>query len=283
MIFFRLASPPMLILTALFLGNEPLMLSAADPKRVEPGIVDSDAPEKFTATESGLKYRIRRKGAGTSPTEKYSVKVHYQGWLDSGKIFDSSYERGEPISFPLSGVIKGWTEGMQLVGEGGMIELEIPHELGYGKSGAPPDIPGKATLHFLVELLEVKAPPEPGAVDADAPKEFLVRKTGLKYRIRRKSNGKIPKATSEVKVHYKGWLDDGTVFDSSYDRGEPISFPLMNVIKGWTEGMQLIGQGGMIELEIPYDLAYGEKGHPPTIPAKATLHFLIELLDVNGP
>jgi FKBP-type peptidyl-prolyl cis-trans isomerase len=71
-------------------------------------------------------------------------------------VFDSSYERREPISFPLNGVIKGWTEGMQLVGEGGMIELEIPANLGYGDRGAGRDIPGGATLHFVVELLKVE-------------------------------------------------------------------------------------------------------------------------------
>jgi FKBP-type peptidyl-prolyl cis-trans isomerase FkpA len=82
--------------------------------------------------------------------------VNYHGWLDSGKVFDSSYERKTPISFPLNHVIKGWTEGMQLVGEGGMIELEIPAELGYGDRGAPGAIPGGARLHFLVELLKIE-------------------------------------------------------------------------------------------------------------------------------
>jgi FKBP-type peptidyl-prolyl cis-trans isomerase len=84
------------------------------------------------------------------------VEVNYHGWLDNGKVFDSSYNRGESISFPLSGVIKGWTEGMQLVGEGGMIELEIPANLAYGDRGAGADVPPKATLHFLVELLKVQ-------------------------------------------------------------------------------------------------------------------------------
>jgi FKBP-type peptidyl-prolyl cis-trans isomerase FkpA len=84
------------------------------------------------------------------------VTVNYKGWLDSGKVFDSSYDRGEPISFPLNRVIPGWTEGMQLVGEGGMIELEIPSKLGYGERGAPGAIPPNATLHFIVELIEVK-------------------------------------------------------------------------------------------------------------------------------
>lgn len=250
-------------------------------KALEPGPVDKDAAEEFTTTKSGLKFRIRRNGDGPKPKATTSVLVHYKGWLDGGKTFDSSYDRREPIKLPLNRVVKGWSEGMQLVGQGGMIELEIPYDLAYGEEGRPPVIPPKATLHFIVELLEVYLPAEPGAVDKDAAEEFTTTKSGLKYRIRRKSDGVKPTAKNEVKVHYKGWLDSGKTFDSSYDRGEPISFGLGQVIKGWTEGMQLIGKGGMIELEIPYNLAYGEEGRPPVIPEKATLHFIVELLDVN--
>ncbi len=120
------------------------------------GKVDADAPKTFVATASGLQYRVLRKGAGANPKASNTVKVNYHDWLDEGKVFDSSYSRGEAIEFPLSGVIPGWTEGMQLVGKGGMIELLIPSNLGYGQRGSPPVIPPNATLHFLVELLEVR-------------------------------------------------------------------------------------------------------------------------------
>jgi FKBP-type peptidyl-prolyl cis-trans isomerase len=120
------------------------------------GKIDEKAPKTFTTTESGLKYRILREGTGAKPTARQTVEVHYHGWLDNEKVFDSSYQRGETISFGLNQVIKGWTEGMQLVGEGGMIELEIPSKLGYGAAGAGGVIPGNATLHFLVELKKVK-------------------------------------------------------------------------------------------------------------------------------
>jgi FKBP-type peptidyl-prolyl cis-trans isomerase len=121
------------------------------------GKVDADAPKAFTKTASGLQYRVLRKGAGAAPKASNTVKVNYHGWLDSGKVFDSSYERREPIEFPLNQVIPGWTEGMQLVGSGGMIELLIPSDLGYGPRGTPGGpIPPNATLHFLVELIDVK-------------------------------------------------------------------------------------------------------------------------------
>lgn len=122
-----------------------------------PGPVDEDAPQEFTRTESGLKYRIRRKSDGTRPTPESIVRVHYRGTLDSGKVFDSSYGKsGKAIEFPLNRVVAGWTEGLQLIGEGGMIELEIPPELGYGKSGQGQTIPPDATLHFIIELLGVR-------------------------------------------------------------------------------------------------------------------------------
>jgi FKBP-type peptidyl-prolyl cis-trans isomerase FkpA len=121
------------------------------------GAIAADAPTTFTKTASGLEYRVLRPGEGANPRGSSTVKVHYHGWLDDGKVFDSSYQRREPIEFPLSGVIPGWTEGMQLVGKGGMIELSIPSDLGYGPRGTPGGpIPPNARLHFLVELLEVR-------------------------------------------------------------------------------------------------------------------------------
>lgn len=147
-----------LVFLSLFLFTE-VAMSADVPLPELPrgaGAADKDAPKSFTTTASGLKYRILRKGTGPMPKAANTVKVNYHGWLPGGKVFDSSYQRGEPISFPLSGVIKGWTEGMQLVGEGGMIELEIPPDLAYGSRGAGGAVPPNATLHFLVELLKVQ-------------------------------------------------------------------------------------------------------------------------------
>lgn len=120
------------------------------------GEIDEDAPEEFTSTRTGLYYRILRKSKGRRPRNYDTVVLHYRGWLDNGKQFDSSYERGEPASLSLKEVVPGWTEGVQLIGEGGMIELEIPGKLAYGPSGRPPTIPPNATLHFIVELQKIK-------------------------------------------------------------------------------------------------------------------------------
>lgn len=262
------------------------MLHAADKNPTEPGPSDKDAPKEFTETKSGLKYRILRKTDGTKPTARDEVNVHYKGWLDSGKVFDSSYgPRKEPISFPLKGVIRGWTEGLQLIGKGGMIELEIPSDLGYGDNGFPPDIPPKATLHFIVELLDVipaPTPVKPGPVDKDAPEEFTTTKSGLKYRVRRKSDGKKPTADSTVEAHFKAWINDDNVLQDTFEQGKAEKVPLQQLsLRGLSEGMQLIGKGGMIELDVPPELAFGEKGRPPVIPPKARVRFLIEVIDVK--
>ena len=125
-----------------------------------------EAGEKFLAenalrdgvktTESGLQYEVLVQGKGPKPTAESTVKVHYEGTLIDGTVFDSSYQRGEPIEFPLNGVIRGWTEGLQLMPVGSKYKLYIPYELGYGERGAGASIPPYAALIFTVELLDIK-------------------------------------------------------------------------------------------------------------------------------
>ena len=112
------------------------------------------ANKDVVVLESGLQYKIIEEGTGIAPTAEDEVEVNYEGRLIDGTVFDSSYERGETAKFPLSGVIAGWTEGLQYVKEGGKIELYIPSELAYGERGAS-TIPGNSALIFQVELIKV--------------------------------------------------------------------------------------------------------------------------------
>jgi FKBP-type peptidyl-prolyl cis-trans isomerase FklB len=111
--------------------------------------------------------------------------------------------------------------------------------------------------------------------------EVQVTPSGLQYEVIKEGTGASPKATDTVEVHYKGTFIDGTTFDSSYDRGQTISFPLNRVIKGWTEGLQLMKEGGHYKFVIPYNLAYGEGGAGAAIPGFSTLIFEVELFKVK--
>lgn len=117
---------------------------------------DKATADTYAVTESGLRYAVVTPGTGKSPSAESRVKVHYTGKLLDGTVFDSSVQRGEPITFPLQGVIKGWTEGLQLMKEGGTTVFYIPSNLAYGEQGTPGGpIPPNAPLIFEVQLLEV--------------------------------------------------------------------------------------------------------------------------------
>jgi FKBP-type peptidyl-prolyl cis-trans isomerase FklB len=123
-------------------------------------------------TASGLQYKVVKDGTGTPPKATDTVKVNYRGTLIDGTEFDSSYKRGQPVSFPVNGVIKGWTEALQLMKPGSKYQLFIPSSLAYGERSVSPDLGPNATLIFEVELLEVQPPGTPapmGSPRAGAP------------------------------------------------------------------------------------------------------------------
>ncbi|BDY03521.1 FKBP-type peptidyl-prolyl cis-trans isomerase [Ferrimonas sp. YFM] len=129
--------------------------TAAVKAEGEAFLAENAKKEGVKVTESGLQYKVITEGEGAKPAATDTVEVHYRGTLIDGTEFDSSYKRGESISFPLNGVIKGWTEGLQLMNVGSKYELYIPSELAYGERGAGQSIPGNAALVFEVELLGI--------------------------------------------------------------------------------------------------------------------------------
>ena len=234
-------------------------------------------PADAEKTASGLASKVLLAGSGAERPERSDVvKVHYSGWTTDGRLFDSSVKRGRPAEFRLDRVIAGWTEGLQLMVPGEKRRFWIPEKLAYaGRPGTP-----QGMLVFDVELLGFKKPPKPPQVPKDVagpPKRAKRSKSGLAWRVLSKGTGKKrPKATNNVQVHYSGWTTDGKLFDSSLTRGAPASFPLNQVIPGWTEGVQLMVEGEKRRLWIPEELAYkGQRGPPAGM-----LVFDIELLKI---
>jgi len=236
-------------------------------------------PADATKTKSGLAYKVLAAGTGTDhPREWDKVTVNYSGWTTDGKMFDSSVTRGKPASFNLKQVVPGWTEGIPLMVKGEKARFWIPKELAYD------DKPGKPAgmLVFDVELVDIEKLPEPPPPPetpkdvAAAPADAQKTASGLAYKVIKKGTGKDkPKAESRVTVHYSGWTTDGKMFDSSVTRNRPATFPLGNVIKGWTEGLQLMVVGEKTRFWIPEGLAYqGKPGKPAGM-----LVFDVELIE----
>jgi peptidylprolyl isomerase len=255
-------------------------------------LADNAAREGVKTTASGLQYKVLSEGPadGYSPKAEDIVDVHYVGTLADGIEFDSSLKRGAAARFQLNQVIPGWTEGVQLMSEGDKFRFFIPPDLAYGEAGTPggPIGPNEALI-FDVELLKVSNPERNRAAAekflADNAKKAGVKATasGLQYEVLTEgpAGGRSPTDADKVRVHYEGRLVDGTVFDSSYARGEPLEFALASVIPGWTEGVQLMSEGDKFRLYIPPALGYGEQGTPggPIGPNEALI-FDVELLKV---
>ena len=259
------------------------MLTACGPAAsdVEDGTGEG---EKETTTASGLQYTELEAGEGPAPQPGDIVSIHIRGMLEDGTEFDSTYSRDEPIQFALGQgmVLPGWDEGIALMKVGEKARLVIPPELAFGEQGYRDLIPPDETLTFEVELLEISpgAPLAPTEVDEG---DYVTTGTGLKYYDLEVGDGATPQTGQIVAVHYTGWLEDGTKFDSSLDRGQPFTFPLgmRQVIAGWDEGVATMKVGGRRQLVIPPELGYGSQGSSGVIPPNATLIFEVELLAVQ--
>lgn len=255
------------------------------------------AKDGVVTTESGLSYVVLNKSedGAASPTDRDTVTVMYEGRLArNGEQFDSSYERGQPATFPLGGVIAGWTEGLQYMSVGDDFLFHIPADLGYGDSPRPGGViqPGD-DLMFRVELLEVMAAPEPRPTDDEAWATYtpwdparegiITTESGLQYVILEGvEEGPSPAPTDFVVVYYEGRLNEtGEVFDSAFQRGEPAQFPAGRLIPGWVEALGLMKTGERWLIHIPSDLGYGPQGTPGgPIPPNADLNFEVELVDI---
>lgn len=238
-------------------------------------------PEALRQTPSGLLIADLNDGCDPEPhPEGARLSVEYDGFLESGKLFDSTKLRNDPFSFPLGmgRVIAGWDEGLADAPAGCRRQLQVPAHLGYGEEGSR-HVPPNATLVFDIEVLEVGAPRNPPLSPQPAT-DHLLSGTGLRVAILRPGEGEPVGLGDLASVEYTGWLEDGTRFDSSLLRDGPIDVPVGKgrVIAGWDEGLLGMKPGELRQLVIPSNLAYGATGRPPTIPGGATLIFEVELV-----
>lgn len=239
---------------------------------------------------NGMQYEIVKDAQGPKPTLTDKVKTHYHGTLVDGSVFDSSVDRGEPATFGVNQVIQGWQIGIPLMSQGAKYRFFIPQELAYGLNSPSPKIPAGSTLIFDVELIEINPGQKEANAIIEAGKKFLAENakkpgvvtlpSGLQYLVLVEGSGTKPTLTDRVKVHYHGTLIDGTVFDSSVDRGQPAVFGVNQVIQGWQEGIPLMAPGARYRLFIPQELAYGNRAMGK-IPAGSALIFDVELFEVN--
>jgi peptidylprolyl isomerase len=243
----------------------------------------ADVPADATRTESGLAFKVLAKGRGTThPGPRDKVTINFTGWTPFGALIESSIPDGEPWTLSMTDAMKGLAEGVRLMVKGERRRLWIPAALAAG--GQPKRRGPAGPAVFDVELVGFVRVPDPVAVpeDVDAPPADAKKTaSGIAYKFLKRGTGKQrPTADSTVEVHYSGWTPDGKMFDSSVQRGQPTSFPLGNVIKGWTEGVQLMVVGDKARFWIPGALAYGDKPARPGTPA-GPLVFDIELLGIR--
>jgi peptidylprolyl isomerase len=242
------------------------------------------AEEDLVTTDSGLQYYDIAVGDGAEAEEGSIVSTTYTIWVqgEDEDLFISSSDDRNPATFTLGQltmVFPGWDEGATGMKVGGKRYLVIPADLALGDQGGG-DIPPGATLIMEIEMLDVA---EPVVMTEVAEEDYTTTESGLKYYDLVEGTGETPQAGQTVVVHYTGWLEDGTKFDSSVDRGQPFSFILGmgNVIPGWDEGVATMKVGGKRQLVVPPELGYGEQGAGATIPPNATLIFEVELLEIQ--
>ncbi len=236
-------------------------------------------------TASGVEYVDTKVGTGPALAAGSIGVLEFTGWLGDGKEFDSSKERPGEFCFLLGSPrsIAFFNEGLAGMKAGGTRRVRVAPAQGYGAAGRPPIIPPNSTLLFEVKMLDLRQ----STTKPDTSKlKFKETPSGLRWADLAAGAGDPVVEGSTASVHYSGFLEDGTKFDSSVDRCQPFDVKNIGrapVIPGWNEGLVGMKAGGRRVLVIPPGLAYGSEGRPPVIPQNATLTFEIEVLSISPP
>ncbi|WP_047044209.1 FKBP-type peptidyl-prolyl cis-trans isomerase [Vibrio mexicanus] len=244
-----------------------VMLAVGCQKEEEPKAEVAPAAEQVQA-ETGKAVHFKT----DDDKAAYAIGVSFANYLST------SIEKPSEIGIDLNKdlVLKGIEDVFK-----GSAELN-EEETRLALEGLDQRVQQKMQEQYAAKAEEAKKAGEEFRAEFEAQEGVMKTDTGLLYQVLTEGEGEKPSAEDVVQVHYKGTLIDGTQFDSSYDRGEPATFPLNRVIAGWTEGVQLMGEGSKFKFVIPSELAYGEQD-TPTIPANSTLVFEVELLKIEKP
>jgi len=251
-------------------------------KGLDPDTLLNSAALKWKKTQPGIEIFDEKEGTGTKLGAGMELTFHHTGWLTSGFKFGSSKNLGKPAkaAFGTGKLIRGLELGLESMKQGGIRWLRISPSMAYGPV-AMTNIPPNSTLIFRIQADSVEFDAELAASMDFFPNaqnvKWIDAQDGLKYFIEKEGSGNPIKAGEIIKAHYTGWLSDGTKFDSSRDRGEPISLELGagRVIRGWDLGLEGMRPGEKRLLLIPPALGYGSRGGGP-IPPEATLIFAVE-------
>ena len=238
-------------------------------------------PAGAQKTPKGVAFVVVKPGTGKDKARYFdNVSFHYTGWTSDGRMFDTTETRGQPRQTAPFRETAGLEDALDQLVVGERARFWIPPALTKGSLNAP-----AGTLCYEIELTALTpAPAAPPPVPADVaapPKDAKKTAAGVSYKSLKPGDGKThPAATDQVKVNYTGWTVDGRMFDSSVIKGQPATFPLGGVIKGWTDGIPLMTKGETMRFWIPVEMAYN---HQPGKP-DGMLVFDVELLDiVHGP
>lgn len=260
--------------------------------------------KKFTKLKSTLEYCIVNDKPGANAAEGSMITMHIKTVVNGTALFDSySMNNNEPVPAQIAkpqynGDVM---EGLAMLSPGDSAIFRTPSDSIFRGGQMPPNVKSGDTVYFYVKMVTAKSKAEfekeqlekstkQIGIDQKLLQDYMQKNnikaektaSGIYYVIDKKGNGKHPTAADKVKVHYKGYKLNGETFDSSYDRGEPIEFPLSGVIKGWTEGIPFFEEGGKGTLLIPSHLAYGQNAPPGSkIGPNEVLLFDVELLEIN--
>ncbi|HET7433563.1 MAG TPA: FKBP-type peptidyl-prolyl cis-trans isomerase [Thermoanaerobaculia bacterium] len=256
-----------LALTTLLLAN-----AATTPQAPKAPADLAAPPATAEKSESGLITNRLTPGSSTEhPAPGDIVKIRYSVWKSDGSVVDWTRASG-PAMIAVGRMLPGWSEAVQKMVPGETRRAWIPSSLGGGK------IPEGQSFVIDTELVGIVHPPQTPADVAAPPADATKTASGLAYKVLKPGTGTAhPSRHSTVLVHYSGWTTNGQMFDSSVMRDQPIEFPLDHVIKGWTEGLQLMTAGETMRFWIPANLAYGNEPGKP----HGMLVFDVELLGIK--